>query len=127
MEKRSGLCTTLAAIAMSEGIGAGRSKFGGESGPRRGHARANSRQANPERRTGQVLRTGEALRATSVHCGIRHPAECSRCGGSGAGGDSESFRNLKQFRAESKFSTWLIQIAVNEARMRRRKEHAEIM
>ena len=39
----------------------------------------------------------------------------------------KAFANLKQFRAESRFSTWLIQIAVNEARMRRRKEHAEIM
>lgn len=39
----------------------------------------------------------------------------------------KAFANLRQFRAESKFSTWLIQIAVNEARMRRRKEHAEIM
>lgn len=39
----------------------------------------------------------------------------------------KALANLRQFRAESKFSTWLIQIAVNEARMRRRKEHAEIM
>lgn len=39
----------------------------------------------------------------------------------------KAFANLRQFRAESKFSTWLIQIAVNEARMRRRKDHAEIM
>ena len=39
----------------------------------------------------------------------------------------KAFANIKQFRAESKFSTWLIQIAVNEARMRRRKDHAEIM
>jgi RNA polymerase sigma-70 factor, ECF subfamily len=39
----------------------------------------------------------------------------------------KAFANMKQFRAESKFSTWLIQIAVNEARMRRRKDHAEIM
>ena len=29
---------------------------------------------------------------------------------------------LEQFRAEAKFSTWLIQIAINEARMRRRKD-----
>jgi RNA polymerase sigma-70 factor, ECF subfamily len=29
--------------------------------------------------------------------------------------------------AESRFSTWLIQITVNEARMRRRKAHANIM
>ena len=39
----------------------------------------------------------------------------------------KAFANIRQFRAESKFSTWLIQIAVNEARMRRRKDHAEIM
>ncbi len=39
----------------------------------------------------------------------------------------KAFANLRQFRAESRFSTWLIQIAVNEARMRRRKEHAEMI
>lgn len=39
----------------------------------------------------------------------------------------KAFANLRQFRAEARFSTWLIQIAVNEARMRRRKDHPEIM
>jgi len=39
----------------------------------------------------------------------------------------KAFANLRQFRAEARFSTWLIQIAVNEARMRRRKEHADMM
>jgi RNA polymerase sigma-70 factor (ECF subfamily) len=39
----------------------------------------------------------------------------------------KAFRHMRQFRAESRFSTWLIQIAVNEARMRRRKEHADLM
>ena len=39
----------------------------------------------------------------------------------------KAFKNLGQFRAEARFSTWLIQIAVNEARMRRRKDHAEII
>jgi RNA polymerase sigma-70 factor, ECF subfamily len=34
----------------------------------------------------------------------------------------KAYAKLDQFRAECKFSTWLIQIAVNEARMRRRKE-----
>lgn len=33
----------------------------------------------------------------------------------------KSFRHLHHFRGESKFSTWLTQIAVNEARMRLRK------
>lgn len=39
----------------------------------------------------------------------------------------KAFKNIRQFRAESRFSTWLIQITVNESRMRRRKDHADIM
>src|SRR5579871_2286088 len=39
----------------------------------------------------------------------------------------KAFKHIRQFRGESRISTWLIQITVNEARMRRRKEHAEIM
>jgi len=39
----------------------------------------------------------------------------------------KALKHIKQFRAEARFSTWLIQITVNEARMRRRKEHANIM
>src|SRR5215471_1496495 len=39
----------------------------------------------------------------------------------------KAYANLRQFRAEARFSTWLIQIAVNEARMRRRKEHADLV
>jgi len=39
----------------------------------------------------------------------------------------KAFRNIKQFRSEAKFSTWLIQIAINEARMRRRKNHPELI
>ena len=39
----------------------------------------------------------------------------------------KAFRHIKQFREESRFSTWLIQIAVNEARMRRRRNHADVM
>jgi RNA polymerase sigma-70 factor (ECF subfamily) len=38
----------------------------------------------------------------------------------------KAFTNLRQFRGESKFSTWLIQITVNEARMRQRKQHSEL-
>jgi len=34
----------------------------------------------------------------------------------------KAFANLKQFRSEAKFSTWLVQITINEARMRRRKD-----
>lgn len=39
----------------------------------------------------------------------------------------KAFRHIKQFREEARFSTWLLQIAVNEARMRRRKNHADVM
>jgi RNA polymerase sigma-70 factor, ECF subfamily len=38
----------------------------------------------------------------------------------------KAFANLRQFRGDSKFSTWLIQITVNEARMRQRKQHAQL-
>jgi len=39
----------------------------------------------------------------------------------------KAFKHIRQFRAEARFSTWLIQITVNEARMRRRKEHAHMI
>jgi len=39
----------------------------------------------------------------------------------------KALKHIRQFRAEARFSTWLIQIAVNEARMRRRKKHAHVV
>jgi RNA polymerase sigma-70 factor, ECF subfamily len=39
----------------------------------------------------------------------------------------KAFTHLAQFRAESRFSTWLTQIAINEARMKLRKNHLEIV
>jgi len=39
----------------------------------------------------------------------------------------KAFKHIRQFRAEAKFSTWLTQITLNEARMRKRKQHAHIM
>lgn len=38
----------------------------------------------------------------------------------------KAFTHLGSFRSESKFSTWLIQIAVNEARMKRRKDRGHL-
>ncbi|MGH9495302.1 MAG: RNA polymerase sigma factor [Candidatus Sulfotelmatobacter sp.] len=39
----------------------------------------------------------------------------------------KALANLRQFRAEARFSTWLIQITVNEALMRRRRERKGIV
>ena len=38
----------------------------------------------------------------------------------------KAFMHIGEFRGESKFSTWLVQIAINEARMKLRKEHREL-
>src|SRR5579864_7572732 len=39
----------------------------------------------------------------------------------------KALANIRQFRAEARFSTWLIQITVNEALMRRRRERIATM
>jgi len=39
----------------------------------------------------------------------------------------KAFANIRQFRAEARFSTWLIQITVNAALMRRRRERTVVM
>src|SRR5471032_627580 len=39
----------------------------------------------------------------------------------------KALANIRQFRAEARFSTWLIQITVNESLMRRRRERTRIM
>jgi RNA polymerase sigma-70 factor (ECF subfamily) len=38
----------------------------------------------------------------------------------------KAFAHLRSFRGECKFSTWLVQIAINEARMRLRKHRASL-
>lgn len=38
----------------------------------------------------------------------------------------KAFRKLSQFRGEAKFSTWLVQITMNEARMRLRKDRRNL-
>jgi len=38
----------------------------------------------------------------------------------------KAFKNLARFRRESKFSTWLIQIAINEAKMKLRKDRRHL-
>ncbi|HXE91677.1 MAG TPA: sigma-70 family RNA polymerase sigma factor [Terriglobales bacterium] len=38
----------------------------------------------------------------------------------------KAFRHLKEFRGESRFHTWLVRIAINEARMRYRKDRRHL-
>jgi RNA polymerase sigma-70 factor (ECF subfamily) len=38
----------------------------------------------------------------------------------------KAFTHIRDFRAEAKFSTWLIQITINEARMKLRKDHRHL-
>ena len=38
----------------------------------------------------------------------------------------KAFRSLSSFRRASRFSTWLLKITLNEARMRMRKQHREL-
>ena len=42
------------------------------------------------------------------------------------GGSIKAFSNLASFRGEAKFSTWLVQITYNEAKMRLRKAHSHL-
>ena len=55
---------------------------------------------------------------------LRHEADAEDCAQEAV---LKAFKHIRQFRAEARFSTWLIQIAVNEARMRRRKERADLV
>ncbi len=72
----------------------------------------------------QLIRPYERRVYAAAFAILRNEADADDCAQEAV---LKAFKNIRQFRAESKFSTWLIQIAVNEARMRRRKERAHFM
>src|SRR6266849_3914943 len=41
-------------------------------------------------------------------------------------GEHEAFKAIGKFRGEAKFSTWIIQITINEARMKLRKDRRHL-
>jgi RNA polymerase sigma-70 factor, ECF subfamily len=96
----------------------------------------NPAQADYEQRLIQRIRDGEheafyqlirpyERRVYAIALAIlRNPADADDCAQEAV---LKAFKNIRQFRADAKFSTWLIQIAINEARMRRRKDRADLV
>jgi len=72
----------------------------------------------------QLIRPYERRVYAAAFAILRHEADAEDCAQEAV---LKAFKHIRQFRAEARFSTWLIQIAVNEARMRRRKERAELV
>jgi len=72
----------------------------------------------------QLIRPYERRVYAAAFAILRNEADAEDCAQEAV---LKAFKNIRQFRAEAKFSTWLIQIAVNEARMRRRKERADLI
>ena len=91
------------------------------------NARAGSDRARAARPERFVLRVGEALRTAGLRRGAGDSAQRSDAEDVAQEAMLKAFANIRQFRAEARFSTWLIQITVNEALMRRRRERTVMM
>jgi RNA polymerase sigma-70 factor (ECF subfamily) len=72
------------------------------------------------------LRPRSTLRKIRLHRRDVHLEQSGGCGGGGARSRSQAFSNLSRFRGESKFSTWLIQITINEALLKLRKDRRHL-
>jgi RNA polymerase sigma-70 factor, ECF subfamily len=71
----------------------------------------------------ELIRPYERSIYVSAFLVLRNPADAEEVAQEAV---LKAFRRLSQFRGESKFSTWIIQITINEARMRRRKDRREL-
>jgi RNA polymerase sigma-70 factor (ECF subfamily) len=72
----------------------------------------------------ELIRPHERRLYTAAFLILRNEADAEDCVQEAV---LKAFKNIRQFRAEAKFSTWLIQITLNDARMKRRKERAGLM
>jgi len=72
----------------------------------------------------QLIRPYERRVYAAAFAILRNEADAEDCAQEAV---LKAFKHIRQFRAEARFSTWLIQIAVNEARMRRRRERADFV
>jgi RNA polymerase sigma-70 factor (ECF subfamily) len=81
-------------------------------------------QAGEKERFYELIKPYERRAYTAAFAILRNEAEAEDAAQEGI---LKAFAHIRQFRAEARFSTWLIQITVNEALMRRRKAHSEIM
>src|SRR5438445_5844524 len=72
----------------------------------------------------ELVRPYERRVYTAAFAILRNPADAEDAAQEAV---LKAFKHIRQFRAEARFSTWLIQITVNEARMQRRKEHAHMI
>jgi RNA polymerase sigma-70 factor, ECF subfamily len=72
----------------------------------------------------ELIRPYERRLYTAAFLILRNQADAEDCVQEAV---LKAFKHIGQFRAEAKFSTWLIQITLNDARMRRRKRRTSLV
>jgi RNA polymerase sigma-70 factor (ECF subfamily) len=71
----------------------------------------------------ELVRPYERLIYATAISVVRNPADAEEAAQEAV---LKAFSNLPGFRGESKFSTWLVQITYNEAKMKVRKAHSHL-
>lgn len=72
----------------------------------------------------ELIRPYERRLYTAAFLILRNEADAEDCVQEAV---LKAFKHIGQFRAEAKFSTWLVQITLNDARMRKRKQRTSLM
>ena len=71
----------------------------------------------------ELIKPYERAIYLAAHSITQNPADAEEIAQEAA---LKAFTHLSDFRREAKFSTWIIQITINEARMRHRKQRAHL-